>query len=426
LRSAIDALRAHKGLPGYGWQAAAGVGDPVTINPITEMRAALNEALGAPSGGYSAGLAQWQPILAVHLQELRNRVLGAWQSGGSGVDLRWLVTDQLGTPRMVVDKTGSLAGVSRHDYLPFGEELYINVGGRTTTQGYGAADTVRQKFTGKERDSETGIDYFATRYYSSTQGRFTSPDSLYFAADRLADPQKFNLYGYVRNNPLNTIDPDGRDGVVVGQTPQDVDETVKYLKRIAPGTKVDADGTIHKPGFFRRLWNRVSGHGAGTALVSAIVDSNKTVAISAGRTILSGVLGNTGIPSSKLTDKSAAIFGVDKSKVDYVIAFDPSKSTPTALRQSDGTITEKDAAPEMVLAHELIHASQFLRGVKYDQTPADHVFQEAGKWHLEEVAKSELQTVGLAPGGNITENKIRRELGYLPRAAYFTRNQWSR
>jgi hypothetical protein len=48
----------------------------------------------------------------------------------------WLVADQLGTPRMVIDKSGSLAGIKRHDYLPFGEELSAGVGGRTTTQGY--------------------------------------------------------------------------------------------------------------------------------------------------------------------------------------------------------------------------------------------------------------------------------------------------
>lgn len=189
---------------------------------------------------------------------------------------------------------------------------------------------------------------------------------------------------------------------------------------------MDADGTIHKPGFFRRLWNRVSGHGAGTALVNGIVDSNKTVAIAAGSNTLSGILGNVGVPASRLTDKGAATLGVDKSKVDYVVVFDSSRQSPTAVRQPDGRITEENAPAEVVLAHELIHASQFIRGIKHDQTPTDHVFREAGQWHLETAPKSELQDVGLAAGGNITENKIRRELGYLPRADYFTRNQWQR
>jgi RHS repeat-associated protein len=90
--------------------------------------------------------------------------------------VHWLVPDQLGTPRMILDQTGSLANVKRHDYLPFGEEIFGTVSGRGSGNGYGGADGVRQQFTRKERDIETGLDYFLARYYSSTQGRFTSPD----------------------------------------------------------------------------------------------------------------------------------------------------------------------------------------------------------------------------------------------------------
>jgi RHS repeat-associated protein len=61
-------------------------------------------------------------------------------------------------------------------------------------------------FTGKERDAETGLDYFVNRYYSGAQGRFTSPD---IAGPRLDDPQSLNRYAYTRNNPLRRVDPDG-------------------------------------------------------------------------------------------------------------------------------------------------------------------------------------------------------------------------
>jgi YD repeat-containing protein len=67
-----------------------------------------------------------------------------------GANVQWLVADHLGTPRMVVDLTGGLAWVKRHDYLPFGEELFAGTGGRTPQHGY-YADGVRQKFTGQER-----------------------------------------------------------------------------------------------------------------------------------------------------------------------------------------------------------------------------------------------------------------------------------
>lgn len=57
------------------------------------------------------------------------------------------------------------------------------------------------KFTGKERYTETGLDYFRARYYGSNMGRFLSSDSLGIPRDRLSDPQQLNLYSYVRNNP---------------------------------------------------------------------------------------------------------------------------------------------------------------------------------------------------------------------------------
>ena len=66
-------------------------------------------------------------------------------------------------------------------------------------------------FTGKERDAETGLDYFGARYFSGAQGRFTSPDPTFMTRHRIGDPQQWNLYAYTRNNPLKYIDPDGRD-----------------------------------------------------------------------------------------------------------------------------------------------------------------------------------------------------------------------
>lgn len=124
-------------------------------------------------------------------------------------EIRWVVTDQLGTPRMSFDETGSLANVSRHDYLPFGEEIYAGTGGRTPAQGYTLSDNVRQKFTSKERDIETGLDFFEARYYASMHGRFTSADEP-FADQSVDNPQSWNLYSYVRNNPLVMVDPTGR------------------------------------------------------------------------------------------------------------------------------------------------------------------------------------------------------------------------
>ena len=63
-----------------------------------------------------------------------------------------------------------------------------------------ATTTSRPGTTGKERDTESGLDYFGATYYSSNIGRFSSPDDPIFA-DQL-NLQSWNLYRYVQNNPI--------------------------------------------------------------------------------------------------------------------------------------------------------------------------------------------------------------------------------
>jgi RHS repeat-associated protein len=133
-------------------------------------------------------------------------------------ELDWIskTSDTLGSPRAITKADGIVR--ARHDYLPFGEELYATVGNRTTgqsfDQGSNPVDSTRQKFTSKERDIETGLDYFGARYYSRIQGRFTGVDPIKLTTGRLLDPQRLNLYEYCRNNPLKYIDPDGEDLVL--------------------------------------------------------------------------------------------------------------------------------------------------------------------------------------------------------------------
>ncbi|MEK6303638.1 MAG: RHS repeat-associated core domain-containing protein, partial [Acidobacteriota bacterium] len=130
-------------------------------------------------------------------------------AGGGGTS--YLTTDHLGSTRVVTDSTGAVK--ARYDYLPFGEEIPTDK--RPVGIGYGGGDSTRQKFTQKERDGESGLDYFLARYYSSAQGRFTSVDPENAAA-ALTDPQSWNGYVYARNNPLFFVDPNGETYVVSG------------------------------------------------------------------------------------------------------------------------------------------------------------------------------------------------------------------
>jgi RHS repeat-associated protein len=159
---------------------------------------------------YAVGAA---PTAAQKEYGYRNgQLLVVWDGSETGDrQLQWLVQDHLGSTRMVVDRSGSLAGVRRHDFAPFGEELFAGVGIRSASIGY-SVDSVRQKFTGHERDDETGLDYMQARYFSSLQGRFTGVDPLMSSATT-GNPQSWNRYTYVLNNPLRYVDLDGLQGV---------------------------------------------------------------------------------------------------------------------------------------------------------------------------------------------------------------------
>ena len=82
----------------------------------------------------------------------------------------------------------------------------------------------RSRCTGKERDAETGLDYFGARYFSAAQGRWTSPDwsaiPVPVPYTSLGDPQTLNLYAYARNNPLGGADLDGHDGITCANHPE--------------------------------------------------------------------------------------------------------------------------------------------------------------------------------------------------------------
>src|ERR1022692_1346493 len=122
----------------------------------------------------------------------------------SSSNIFYYFVDHLGTSRSIV-QAGQTTPCYDQDFYPYGREVphgsevpaYIN----TCPQNY--------KFTGKERDSESGLDNFGARYDSSQYGRFVTPDSPSFANRK--NPQSWNLYAYTLNNPVSLRDADGHD-----------------------------------------------------------------------------------------------------------------------------------------------------------------------------------------------------------------------
>lgn len=122
------------------------------------------------------------------------------------VALHYHLADWLGTQRLQVSPAGAVEEAWQS--LPFGEFAPSN--------DQVALGVTEHHFTGKERDTESGLDYFGARYYGSTMGRFMSPD---WSAkiepvpySKLDNPQSLNLYAYVGNNPLSLVDSDGHEG----------------------------------------------------------------------------------------------------------------------------------------------------------------------------------------------------------------------
>jgi RHS repeat-associated protein len=153
----------------------------------------------------------------------------------------YLTADPLGSTRLITDENG--VAKARFDYLPYGQEIPTpESGGRADVAGYGQSDSIRHKFTAKERDAETGLDYFGARYDSSAQGRFLSPDPLWIKADRLIDPQRLNLYAYGRNNPIRFTNPTGMD-VTLGKCPGGDARKCFYLLR--RGLKLEDRNHVH-------------------------------------------------------------------------------------------------------------------------------------------------------------------------------------
>jgi RHS repeat-associated protein len=134
-------------------------------------------------------------------------------------------TDPLGSTRLLSKLDGTVRECD--DYYPFGELIPCS-----------GTSADRLKFTGKERDAETGLDYFGARYNASTIGRFMTPDPFNIitrATSRehfdtyLGQPQNWNLYAYTWNNPLRFTDPTGETVYVVTYTTgnQEGDEDLK-------------------------------------------------------------------------------------------------------------------------------------------------------------------------------------------------------
>jgi RHS repeat-associated protein len=212
--------------------------------------------------------------------------------GGNG-GLHYELADPLGTKRV----QANISGVIEESCisLPYGDALSCT----------GSDDATEHHFTGKERDTESGNDYFDARYYASAMGRFLSPDPL-LNSGRPDNPQTWNRYAYVLNNPLNATDPTG-----LYNLPSNCSDD-----KTCSGTAA----------------NLKSGVTALTAAVNKLSDDDPRKATLQTSLTALGTENdgnNVNVQFGKTSDGSAAqtVPGADSSgKLNFTLTFDPSKN----------------------------------------------------------------------------------------------------
>jgi len=170
------------------------IGNMIAGNTTASSWTLQSATYTVPAGGASVGI--WCEVAPTVSGTTTARFDDAFLTGASGLGVHYYHGDHLGSARLITDNSGNQTWSAT--YLPFGQEWNP----QPTTNHY--------KFTGKERDSESGLDNFGARYDSSQYGRFMTPDPGNASGlSHMDDPQSWNGYAYARNNPLSYTDPSG-------------------------------------------------------------------------------------------------------------------------------------------------------------------------------------------------------------------------
>ncbi len=168
---------------------------------------------------------------------------------------KFLLTDHLGTTRaeMTFNAAGNPLITRTHDTMPYGEIIAPDPQSNESVL-----------FTGKQRDAESGLDFFGARFYSKFSGRWISPDKL-FADNKVQSPQSWNLFTYANNEPIMHFDPNGQasvitvlhhDAMLARNQMQDFDDAEKGLFKLRPDTMVLPESSNNTRTFVDRVLER--------------------------------------------------------------------------------------------------------------------------------------------------------------------------
>jgi RHS repeat-associated protein len=240
-----------------------------------------------------------------------------------GNAVSYYFSDHLKTTNIVTDAQGNIKNES--DFYPWGGEL-----------PFVANDSNHYKFTGKERDSETQLDYFGARYYSNGLGRWISADwsatPVPVPYADFGDPQSLNLYSYVRNVPTSRADADGHcdpTGQYNCSVLDHIAGAVGGLLNIVPETSNFATGMV----------NAVSGHFGGPQLEYAPLIQPDEHASAAGISL--GTAGQVAIPAAQAAAEARAA---------GIVVGEVRTATAGAAAEGEGAGARAGGVPESIPA----------------------------------------------------------------------------
>jgi RHS repeat-associated protein len=186
-------------------------------------------------------------VQSISVYDAKGTLLAEYGNSPVSDGTQYVLTDIQGTPRVRTNPSG--VPTSRHDYLPFGEELASNIGMRSTSQGYGSNDGVNKKYGAMETDA-SGLAHTLWRKYDSMSARWTTTDP-YSASMDVNDPQSLNRYSYVGNDPVNETDSLGLAPADMGIVQTDSPWVASELERQTMMSTLNAIGSAqsqqHKP-----------------------------------------------------------------------------------------------------------------------------------------------------------------------------------
>ena len=243
------------------------------------------------------------------------------------------------------------------------------------------------------------------------------------STSNLASPTAINSASF---QPIaNRVEAGGIDQAVAsGPTNLKVEGSTAFRTRVAqdlakfaPGTTVDSQGFVHE------ATRKIAGHDQGYALVNNLLNGGQPVSIKYVKDnayTSSDSTRSQGTPNNPNAGSSAEVF------------YDPKLAIELPTRQADGTIKDEKISSEVVLAHELIHAAHAQKGT-INRTNVDHTFRDGNTTYKENWRFEEFRTTGFNGARQTingtpepTENSIRAELGFRPRATYLDRSAWQK